>query len=393
MPFLPELWLRLTRDSHSNSVDKTPDGDYFLSSRHTDTIYKVSGKDGHIIWRLGGKMSDFGHGDWTFSRQHDIRLREQNATHTVLSILDNARGIDSQEPTYPESRGLLLALDEKAMTVSIIQQIDHPDGLGNYAPRRGNYQALPGGSIFMGWSERAIQSEHAPDGTLLMHARLSADWLGSYRSYKFNFTGHPTEKPAVFSIASMLDDGSFVTTIYVSWNGATEVAYWNLYKTTADDETRSLIATVQRSGFESVAEYTGLAKYVLLEGVDQNGDILGESAVTHTIQSTNITVADLASATSDQSLVKSRTVVFCLGVASGGVMALIIWALRHRGTLIAQVFGRYRKVTGDLSSKDSSRAERILPNGQSQGEPGGEAMPLRAKRKGSLDSLSDSESI
>ncbi len=45
--------------SHLNSVDKFPDSDYLLSSRHTDTVYKISHRDGSIVWRLGGTRSDF----------------------------------------------------------------------------------------------------------------------------------------------------------------------------------------------------------------------------------------------------------------------------------------------------------------------------------------------
>ena len=45
--------------SHANSVDKDSNGDYMLSSRFTDCIYKISGRDGCILWRLGGMNSSF----------------------------------------------------------------------------------------------------------------------------------------------------------------------------------------------------------------------------------------------------------------------------------------------------------------------------------------------
>ena len=38
---------------HMNSVDKNADGDYLISARYTNAIYKISGKDGSIIWRFG----------------------------------------------------------------------------------------------------------------------------------------------------------------------------------------------------------------------------------------------------------------------------------------------------------------------------------------------------
>ena len=238
-------------------------------------------------------MSDFGSGNWTFSRQHDVRFQDQNATHLVLSVLDNAKGIDSQEPTYPYSRGLFLALNEEEMTVTMLRQIDHPEGEGSYAPRRGDVQLLPNGNVFMGWSEFGSQSEHAPNGTLLMHSFLTADWLGSYRNYKFNFTGRPTEKPAVHSIAFPTDGGSSATVVHVSWNGDTETAYWKMYRTTVDGEDQVLAGSARRTGFETVVEYGGLANYVLLKALDKKGNVLAESDVVKTTTPLNVSNKDL----------------------------------------------------------------------------------------------------
>lgn len=348
--------------SHPNSIDKTLDGDYLVSGRHTDTVYKVSGKDGHIIWRLGGKMSDFGQGDWTFSRQHNARIHDQNATHLVLSILDNASAMDGQEPTYKSSRGLLLAVDEESMTVTIVKQIDHPDGEGSYSPQRGNYQRLPDGNIFMGWSEMGIQSEHAPDGTILMHARMTAEWLGSYRSLKFNFTGHPSEKPAVHSVAYKTDDddaGSSVTVVHVSWNGATEVAFWNMYKTTKEGDTKELVRSIERTGFESIIEYNGFASFILLEAVGKHGETLGESEITATItSSTNIS---------------DHMVIFLLGALSSALVLFIFEALWH---CCGPTRARYERLT----EKDHEEQTK---------EP---QTSLRAEGRNSLDSVYYSES-
>lgn len=44
---------------HLNSVDRDPEtGNYLVSGRHTHTLYLIS-PEGAIIWRLGGKKSDF----------------------------------------------------------------------------------------------------------------------------------------------------------------------------------------------------------------------------------------------------------------------------------------------------------------------------------------------
>lgn len=75
--------------SHINSVDKFYDGDYLISMRNTNTIYRVSHKTGNILWRLGGKFSDFQQ-DFLFSGQHDARVVSQNDTVLIISFLDNA---------------------------------------------------------------------------------------------------------------------------------------------------------------------------------------------------------------------------------------------------------------------------------------------------------------
>lgn len=272
-------------------MDKTPEGDYLWSSRHCDTIFKLSGKDGHIIWRLGGKKSDFKHvgSDMIFSRQHNIRQRSKNSTHTIITILDNAKGVDKQAPTWPFSRGMQIALDEKHMTATVERTYPHPDGVGGWAPRRGNYQILTNGNIFMGWSERAKQSEHAPDGTLVMEAVFKTRWLGGYRNYKFPFVGHPTEPPVAHSQAFATPNNSTVTTVHVSWNGATEVRKWNLYRTVANGQVDVLVATAEKLGFETVLSWGGYASYIIAEALDKNGTVLGRSSVMKTFAHPNVT--------------------------------------------------------------------------------------------------------
>ncbi|KAK3697799.1 hypothetical protein LTR37_017264 [Vermiconidia calcicola] len=271
---------------HGNSVDKTPDGDYLFSGRHTDTIYKISKDDGHIVWRLGGKRSDFELGEGVkFSRQHNIRSQGQNETHTLISVLDNAVGQDSQRATHDWSRGLLIALrtDTDPMTAELVQGFDHPRE--KYADRRGNFQMLDNGNVFMGWSERAEQSEHAPDGKLLFEARFKADWMGSYRNYKFPYVGRPLGKPDVVSKATFWNEENEpnpYTQVWVSWNGDTEVRTWELHGSKSDNDTMALLDSVKRTGFEAFFEYQGYAKFVQLKGIDKNGDLVGDSGLVKT---------------------------------------------------------------------------------------------------------------
>ena len=44
---------------HVNSVDLDRDGNVLISARNTSGVYKLSRATGAILWRLGGKRSDF----------------------------------------------------------------------------------------------------------------------------------------------------------------------------------------------------------------------------------------------------------------------------------------------------------------------------------------------
>lgn len=166
---LPQGWDWI----HVNSVDKfLGDGSYLMSGRHTDTIYKIS-RSGDITWRLGGAHSDFV-ADFEFRRQHHARILSHNDTHTTISFFDNASAEDKEKGTAKWSRGLLVALrtDTVPMTATMLAEYGHPDGPGSFTLGRGSTQVLPDGNVFSCWVNGCLQSEHSPDGTLLMEARV-----------------------------------------------------------------------------------------------------------------------------------------------------------------------------------------------------------------------------
>src|SRR5919201_961170 len=52
---------------HINSIDVAPDGDWIICARNTWAVYKVSRQTGKIVWRLGGKKSNFAMGPAAWS--------------------------------------------------------------------------------------------------------------------------------------------------------------------------------------------------------------------------------------------------------------------------------------------------------------------------------------
>ncbi|KAJ9249766.1 hypothetical protein DTO207G8_6553 [Paecilomyces variotii] len=268
---------------HVNSVDKNANGDYLLSARFTNTIYLISGQDGHIIWRLGGKQSDFDQ-DFSFYRQHHAQFVPSKDNETVISFLNNASDEGSQEDTI--STALIVRLDTTSMTARVVKSFDRPDG--ELTRLRGNVQILsnPGGkgdgNVFVGWSQQGYHSEFSPEGKLLMEARFISPRFSSYRTFKLpsnNFHGRPAEPPAIKSFVYASASSSTVTVFYVSWNGATDVASWNFYAQAQDSSNRVLVGNVQKTDFESMFMADGYLDWVSAEALDAHGNTLGWSEV------------------------------------------------------------------------------------------------------------------
>ncbi|KAK3681168.1 hypothetical protein LTR37_020969 [Vermiconidia calcicola] len=265
---------------HGNSIDKFPNGDYLISGRRSSAIYKVSGTDGSIIWRLGGKKSDF-ELPVEFSGQHSAKVVSYNNTHTLISLLDNAYGPGDPQITNEASRGLLLALDTTSMVVELVTEYKHPDGPDHYATGQGNMQMLPNGHAWICFTELALHTEYDVNGTLIMRAEFEAK-VRNYRSWKLPWVGQPSQPPDVYS-GAVINEGTTHTVVYMSWNGATEVSEWHVYATNARGKKRLLIATTPRRGFETSVWAREFANHVIVEAIDADGNKLGESQVFATV--------------------------------------------------------------------------------------------------------------
>lgn len=325
---------------HLNSIDKFPDGDYLLSSRHTNTLYKVSHKDKSIVWRLKADGGDFQflNEDAKFRRQHHARVMSQNETHSVISVFNNARGTGKGErPLGPYSTGLLLALrtDTTPMTADVVAKFDRPGG--KYTASRGSVQMLEGGNAFVGWAKHSLISEHAPDGRLLQHAQFRHFGANTYRAYKYEWVGKPLQPPDVHSAATESGDGEVSTVVFVSWNGDTETRSWNLYKTNPNGESRELVGSTLRQGFESMISYDGYATFVIVEALDAKGNVIGTSRLAETLPPNNLISSDVAAEAQwlqdhsnvEQpaqliSILESPVVTYILGVVSCAATVLVV---------------------------------------------------------------------
>src|SRR5215217_8121975 len=141
---------------HANSIEVDHDNNLLVSARQTFTVYKIDRNTGEIIWRLGGKNSDFKMGPGTrFAFQHDAR-RHRDGT---ITIFDNGTTIfhDTVPEAVEESRAIVLKLDERKMSATLLREYTHPDK--QYADAAGNMQLLPNDNVFIGWGRALVFSE------------------------------------------------------------------------------------------------------------------------------------------------------------------------------------------------------------------------------------------
>ncbi|KAL8691771.1 MAG: hypothetical protein Q9218_003072 [Villophora microphyllina] len=173
---------------HMNSIARLGGGDYIVSSRHTSTIYCISGKDGSIVWRLGGKSSTFQLQGFEFSSQHDVRVINDAGNTMRLSFFDNA--YNTFTPPQGDSSGKIVELNTATKTARLVQQYNPPEA-GFQSGDGGSLQLLPNGNVFICWGSTPYVTEHTADGVLVYSAYYAAmgSSVSSYRAFKAPYTG------------------------------------------------------------------------------------------------------------------------------------------------------------------------------------------------------------
>lgn len=276
---------------HINSVDKDDRGAYLISARNYAAIFKIDGKTGAIIWQLGGlyNRSTFPIGDEVkFGYQHDARFvsRSTDGTSEIISFFDNAAHTSGPQ-IHPESRARIVEINYNQKTVRAIKTFPAPDGL--VARSQGNTQVLPNGNVFVNWGQAGAISEF--DGIsakVLFHAYLDSAPDGisveSYRGFRFNWTGSPSEEPAIVAVAK---DG--LLALYASWNGDTETTKWRFYVAAAgskrlgsDLKPLTILGEAKRNGFETRLEVPDTGKLstkslIYAEAIGKAGQVLRRS--------------------------------------------------------------------------------------------------------------------
>ena len=125
------------------------------------------------------------------------------------------------------------------------------------------------------WAQNAYFTEYSAAGRVLLDGSFgdAAPNIDSYRAFRFPWVGTPTTKPA--AVASL---SGGVRTVYVSWNGATQVALWEVLGG-PDAGHLAPVASVPKSGFETAIPVRTSARTLVVVARDAKGTVLARAAV------------------------------------------------------------------------------------------------------------------
>jgi hypothetical protein len=248
---------------HLNSIDQQSNGITLISARNTSALYELDTTTGQVLSRIGGKNSTFklAAGAAT-AYQHDASV----LANGTVSVFDNG-GVPK---VHSQSRGLLLAVNARAKTDSVIAEYHH-DAPPLLSGSQGNVQSQSNGNVFIGWGAEPYFSEYSSSGQLLFDAHMHGSYQ-SYRTYRFQWTGAPSEPPAVAAETS----GSQMT-VYASWNGDTRTASWRVLAGASATQLEP-VASASRSGFETAIATPAPAAYVAVQALGAEGAVLGTSS-------------------------------------------------------------------------------------------------------------------
>ena len=147
------------------------------------------------------------------------------------------------------------------MHATLIRSFVHRPPL--VAVDQGNMQHQPDGHYLVGWGHLPYFTEFNREADILLDGRFDRG-ADSYRAYRFPWVGRPTTRPAI----AVRD-----RTLYVSWNGATEVVRWQLLAGPSAKQLRPA-HDVRKAGFETRISVPRQVRFVAVRALDRRGQTL-----------------------------------------------------------------------------------------------------------------------
>ncbi|EEP80696.1 predicted protein [Uncinocarpus reesii 1704] len=228
---------------HLNSAAKYGDS-YLVSFRYGCAAILIA-RDGTVTWQLN----------------HEVRLASLSKDKAVFYAHNNENS-DFTNMTETTT-GLVLDLDLKAMTASLSRKLwnsQHPVA----SRAQGSFQNLPNKHVLLGHGVIPVIEEYDEHGALVMDARFGFDnTISTYRAYRHFWKGVPKTKP---SVKACRDAETKEVVVFVSWNGATGVESWKLYKSPRRWWPK-LVKTAPRNGFETIIRARDAGDRIVVKAV------------------------------------------------------------------------------------------------------------------------------
>ena len=254
---------------HLNAVSIDDDGQLLVGARHAWATYRLDRHTGAVLWRLGGKKSDFTLGpNVAFAWQHNPTAVNDDGS---IRIFDN----EASPAVLPYSRVIWIKHDDVNRTATLERWFKHPDGLS--AGSQGNAEGLDNGDTFVGWGALPRFSEFDRDSALIFDAALPTNY-NSYRAYRHQWEGEPESRPT--ATAQRAGDGD--TVVHAIWNGATEVARWDVVDAAGDRQWHGdglrRVASGAWNGLDTIISVNEILHSVAVVARDSEGREIGRSA-------------------------------------------------------------------------------------------------------------------
>jgi hypothetical protein len=254
---------------HLNAISIDEDGNLLVGARNTWAAYRVDRHSGAVLWRLGGTKSDFALGpNVAFAWQHNPTVADERG---LIRIFDN----EASPTVLPYSRVIWVRHDDRRKTATLERWFKHPDSLS--AGSQGNAEALDNGDTFVDWGALPRFSEFDRDNNLVFDAAFPAGY-NSYRAYRYDWVGEPETVPT--AVAAISDAGD--TTVHAIWNGATEVARWEVFEASSGNDVR--VAEGAWNGYDTTLEVSEPLSSIVVVARDRRGVEIGRSIATTVTQ-------------------------------------------------------------------------------------------------------------
>jgi hypothetical protein len=263
---------------HLNSL-QLGNGTILAGFRNTWAAYQIVIATGQVKWVLGGNGKDpythftFGPGA-SFAWQHNVELHR----HGIVTLFNDdccaitgaKNGVAQFAPPEGPAQAMVLKLDYSNHTASLRAKYLRASNF--YVAFTGSTQLLPIGkqpysNVLVGWGSQPYFSEYSKAGSRLFDAAWPYDDL----SYRVELTPDWVGTPFYPPSGTVVKHNGH-STVYASWDGATEVVSWEVLA--GSKKHLKPVATAPKTGFETAIYLSHTYPFYVVRALGAHGRVL-----------------------------------------------------------------------------------------------------------------------